>query len=130
MGEPLTDREPWTYRILVWSDWLLLMLAFLLAWFLIGTPAVTKAWPVAAQFLYRVAACTTVVAGILTLRWRPPVGFVITFAAYGLVAAEQVFSSNAMWLALAGLLVIGSVFFAEAMSRFRKTSGENETTDR
>ncbi len=36
-------------------------------------------------------------------------------------------TSGAMWLAVAGLLVIGSVFFAEAMSRFRKTSEENET---
>jgi hypothetical protein len=124
MGEPLTDREPWTYRILVWSDWLLLLLAFLLAWFLIGTPAVTKGWPAAPQLLYRVVVCTAAVAGILTLRWRPPVGFIVTFAGYALVAASQVFSSTAMWLALAGFLMIASIFITEAMSRFRKASGD------
>lgn len=127
MGVPLTRRERWIDQVLLRSDGPLLVLAFVLAWFLIATPAAAKAWSESAQFLYRIVTCTAVVAGILTLRWRRPVGFVVTFAAYVVLAASQVFSSSAMWLALAGLLMIVSIFIAEAMSRVRETSPENET---
>lgn len=126
MGVPLTRQERWIDQVLFCSDGPLLVLAFVLAWFLIATPAAAK-WSESAQLLYRIVSCTAVVAGILTLRWRRPVGFVVTFAAYVVLAASQVFSSSAMCLALAGLLMIVSIFIAEAMSRVRKTSPENET---
>jgi hypothetical protein len=125
MGVPLTRRERWIAQTLFWSDWILLLLAFLLAWFLIGTPAAAKPWSVAAQLVYRVVVCSAVVAGILTLRWWRPVGFVVTFTAYLVLAASQGFSSKAMWLASAGFLTIASIFITEAMSRFWKTSGEH-----
>ena len=124
MGVPLTGRERWIAQTLFWSDWILLLLAFLLTWFLIGTPAAAERWSVAALLVYRVVVCSALVAGILTLRWRRPVGFVVTFAAYGVLAASQVFGSKAMWLAFAGFLTIAGMFITEAMSRFRRTSAQ------
>lgn len=127
MCVPLTRRERWIDRVLLWSDGLLLVLAFLLAWFLIATPAATKAWPIATQLLHRIVTCTGIVGGILTLRWQRPVGFIVTFLGYGLLAASQVFSSGVMLLAFAGLLMIAGIFIAEAMSRLGL---RGERTDR
>jgi hypothetical protein len=56
---------------------------------------------------------------VITFSWWRPVGFVITFMAYGLIAASQVVKSGGVWLGLAGVAIIGGILIVGASRLLR-----------
>ena len=119
MSLSLTREERRFDRILLWSDVVLFGLAFVLAWLVTGIPEAVKAWPANAQLPYHALTCAAITAGLLTFRWWRPVGFVITFMAYGLIAASQVVKSGGVWLGLAGVAIIGGILIVGTSRRLR-----------
>ncbi len=120
MSLSLTREERRADRITLWSDSVLLALAFVFAWLVTGIPEAVKAWPANAQLPYHALSCAAITAGVLTFRWWRPVGFMITFMAYGLIAASQVAKSGGVWLGLAGVAIIGSILIVSATRRLRE----------
>jgi CHASE2 domain-containing sensor protein len=119
MSMSLTHEERRADQLNLWSDVVLFGLTFVLAWFVTGRPQAVRAWPTVAQFLYHALTCAAIVAGLLTLRSQRPVGFMITFMAYGLIAASQVLKSGGVWLGLAAVAIIAGMLIADTSQRFR-----------
>jgi hypothetical protein len=119
MSLSLTREERRFDRTILWSDVVLVGLAFVLAWLVTGIPEAVKAWPANAQFPYHALTCAAITAGVMTFSWWRPVGFAITFMAYGLIAASQVVKSGGVWLGLAGVAIIGGFLIVGASRRLR-----------
>jgi hypothetical protein len=119
MSLVLTLKERRADQIMLWSDVVLLGLAFVFAWLVTGIPEAVKAWPANAQLPFHALSCAAITAGVITFSWWRPVGFVITLVAYGLIAASQVVKSGGVWLGLAGVAIIGGILIVGASRLLR-----------